>query len=812
MVSSAEKLEGMDKDALRWENPASNYIPYSALIDESTVKCKSGDLVRVIKLDGVSHEAADIEDIILWKDQLNNLLKNIAKPNICIWTNIVRREINQYPKGEFKQEFDRKLNEKYKISTQGSKTFINELYLSVIYRPEASKVTGLFSKLNSKDDLKLKQKEYLENFTDLTAYIQSALSIYQPRMLRLYKRHDKNCSETLEFFDYLINGSWIPRYLPRAPISSTLARSRIFFGIEAFEIRNAADSKLGASLGILEYPEETDAGFINSLLSAPFSFILSQSFAFISRPVAIALLSKNQRTMEQDGDLATSQIDEISDALDDVVSGRIVFGHHHMNLTVFADKPDQLRKNVSAAQAELADSGLVVAREDLALSAAFWSQLPANSEYRPRPALISSKNFAGFSSFHNYPTGHIDGNQWGDAVTMFKTTSGAPYYFNFHEPLDSRKESIRREAIDDEKEDEKNSQKALGNTLIIGPSGTGKTVVQGFLMSQSQKYNPTQVVFDKDRGLEIFVRAKGGVYLPLEKGKNTGFNPFQLDETDSNLHFLVSLVKKLCGGEISNIDEKEIDFAVRGVMSLSKPSRKLSACLDYLDPKSQTGAYERLQKWCYDGSLSWIFDNEVDELSFRNSKSFGFDVTDFIDNDEIRTPVVMYLFHRIEELVDGKPIQIFLDEFWKLLLDKYFEDFALNKQKVIRKQNGIMVYGTQSASDVLKSPIAPALIEQCSTFLFMPNPKARSEDYINGFHLTEREFELIKRELLPNSRKFLIKKGNESVVAELNLKGFDDELAIISGTTDNVLLITEIINEVGNDPDKWMPIFHQRRV
>jgi type IV secretion system protein VirB4 len=80
--------------------------------------------------------------------------------------------------------------------------------------------------------------------------------------------------------------------------------------------------------------------------------------------------------------------------------------------------------------------------------------------------------------------------------------------------------------------------------------------------------------------------------------------------------------------------------------------------------------------------------------------------------------------------------------------------------------------------------------------------QAREKDYIEGFHLTEREFDLIKRELLPNSRKFLIKKGNESVVAELNLKGFDDELAIISGTTENVLLVSEIINEVGSNPDK----------
>ncbi|WP_171004664.1 VirB4 family type IV secretion/conjugal transfer ATPase [Bathymodiolus heckerae thiotrophic gill symbiont] len=801
----------MDKDSLRWENPASNYIPYSAQIDDITIKCKSRDLVRIIKLEGVAHEAADAEDITLWKDQLNNLLKNIAKPNICIWTNTVRREIKQFPKGNFKQDFDKKLNEKYRESTQSSKTFINELYLSIVYRPEASKVSSIFSKLESVENSTLRQNEHLENFTDITSYILSSLAIYKPRMLGVYTRNDKLCSEALEFFDYLLNGTWIPRYLPHAPIYTTLVRSRVFFGSEAFEVRTVSEKRLGAILGVLEYPEETDAGIVNSLLSAPFSFVLSQSFAFISRPVAISLLSKNQRTMIQDGDLATSQIDEISDALDDVVSGRIVFGHHHLNLTIFADKPDQLRKNLAAAQAELADSGIVVAREDLALTAAFWAQLPANTEFRPRPALISSKNFAGFSSFHNYPTGHIDGNQWGDAVTMFKTTSGAPYYFNFHEALDSRKEVIKREGIESKNKDT-SGQKALGNTLIIGPSGTGKTVVQGFLMSQSQKYNPTQVVFDKDRGLEIFIRAKGGVYLPLEKGKNTGFNPFQLDDSESNIHFLVSLVKKLCKGEISNIDEKEIDFAVRGVMTLSKPSRKLSACLDYLDPKSETGAYERLQKWCYDSSLSWVFDNDTDELSFSKSKSFGFDVTDFIDDDEIRTPVVMYLFHRIEELVDGKPLQIFLDEFWKLLLDKYFEDFALNKQKVIRKQNGIMVYGTQSASDVLKSPIAPALIEQCSTFIFMPNPKAREKDYVDGFHLTKREFDLIKKELLPSSRKFLIKKGNESVVAELNLKGFDDELAIISGTTENVLLVSGIINEVGNNPDNWVPIFHERRV
>ncbi|WP_198266678.1 VirB4 family type IV secretion/conjugal transfer ATPase [sulfur-oxidizing endosymbiont of Gigantopelta aegis] len=805
-------IEGIDKDALRPENPASEFIPYRAQIDDYTIKCQSGDFVRIIKLEGVAHEAASIDDIENWKEQLNSLLKNIASPNLCLWTNTVRREIKQYPKGLFNHPFDRKLNDKYRGSIQKTKTFVNELYLSIVFRPENSRVVGLFSKFETNiENLKEQQKEHLQDFDDITSYVQSALAVYRPRMLEIYERNNRLCSEPLEFLDYLINGYWTPRYLQRKPVNEVLARSRVFFGMEAFEIRSVADRKFGATLGILEYPEETDAGLINSLLSAPFQFVLTQSFGFISRPVAVKTLQRQQRTMIQDGDLAESQIAAISDALDDVVSGRIVFGHHHLNLSVYADTTEQLRKNLSAAQAELADSGLVVAREDLSLSAAFWSQLPGNTQYRPRPALISSRNFAGFSSFHNYPIGEIDGNQWGPAVTSFKTSSGAPYFFNFHEPLDSYKRAIKREGIEDEEQENKSGQKALGNTLIIGPSGTGKTVVQGFLMSQSQKFDPTQVVFDKDRGLEIFIRAKGGVYLPLLTGKKTGFNPFQIDPTADNLNFLVSLVKKLCGGTLSTKEEREIENAVNGVMKLSKESRRLRAILEFLDPVSETSPYERLQKWCYEGTLAWVFDNEIDELSFSGNKNFGFDVTDFIDNDEIRTPVIMYLFHRVNELVNGEPLQIFLDEFWKLLLDEYFEDFALNKQKVIRKQNGIMVYGTQSASDVLKSKIAPALIEQCATFIFMPNPKAREEDYINGFHLTEREFELIKRELLPNSRKFLIKKGHESVVAELNLKGFDDELAIISGTTDNVLLVSEIIEEVGSNPDKWVPIFHERR-
>lgn len=800
------------------ENSVAEFIPYHAQVNENTVKTQGGDYLQVIKLDGVAHESADPEDVAIWKEQLNILLRNISSPQVALWTNTVRRENTIFPGGEFSGDFDEGLNNKYSAYVTKNKMMVNELYLSIVYRPTATKAMGFFSKMEkNKAILNQQQFEAIEKLDEIVSIAASSLNRYGPRVLSTYMRNGILHSEALEFLDFLVNGDWMPRALPRKVLSECMARMRPFFGADAFELRGVVDSKMGAVLGISEYPEGTEAGLLNALLSAPFPLVLTQSFNFLSKAVAIELLGRQKKRLETTGDLAVSQVEAIDEGLDDLASGRIVYGEHHLSLTVFGDDTRNLRGNLSSARSELADCSMVVAREDWALAAAYWAQLPGNAKYRPRPAPISSRNFAGFSSFHNYPTGERTGNQWGPAVTMFKTTSGSPYYFNFHEALDSskarKKAELEREkgAAALKELEAKEEQKALGNTLIIGPSGSGKTVVQGFLMSQSKKFNPTQVIFDKDRGLEIYVRASGGVYLPLQNGVPTGFNPFQLAPTEDNLLFLTDLVKKISGGSFNNQEEKEIDKAVRGVMGLSKEKRRIGRCLDFLDPVSPNGPHARLAKWCEGGSLSWVLDNPEDALDFDNNTMFGFDVTEFLDNAEVRTPVVMYLFHRIEQLIDGRRFQMFMDEFWKLLLDEYFEDLAQNKQKVIRKQNGIMVYGTQSPKDVLRSPIAHSLIEQCATYVFMPNPKADRADYVDGFHLTEREFQLIKEDMAPGSRRFLVKQGQNSVVAELNLKGFDDELAVISGTTDNVNLMTEIIEQHGDDPAVWLPIFHEQR-
>lgn len=803
---------------MKWqrENEVSDFVPYSVQLNENTVKTHGGDYLQVIKLTGRAHESADPQDIIIWKEQFNTLLKNISSPNVAAWTTVVRREENTYPGGDFEDGFAKVLNKKYKSHLSKNKMMINELYLTILFRPGSTKAEGVIRRLEKKQAvIKYQQTEAIEKITEIVSMVTSSLNLYGPKVLGTYERKNVLHSEILEFFSFLINCEWCPRALPRNVLSHALPFNRPFFGADTFEIRGVVDTHIGAILGIGEYPEGTESGLLNAFLSAPFSFILTQSFNFLSKPVSIELLRRQQRRMKNAGDLAISQSDAIDDALDDLTSSRIVFGEHHLALTVFGKNDRDLKNNLSAARHELADCSMIVSREDWAIEAAYWSQLPGNFKYRPRPAPISSKNFAGFSSFHNYPAGSRTGNQWGPAVTMFKTTSGAPYYFNFHEPLDSvrakKQAHIEAEQGASNIVEGKEEQKALGNTVLIGHSGSGKTVIQGFLMAQSKKFNTTQIVFDKDRGLEIYVRAEGGVYLPFKNGKRTGCNPFQLDPSEENLMFLTDLMKKCAGGQFSNQDEQEISNAVRGVMRLSKNSRRISACLQFLDPVNREGVSARLSKWCDDGPLAWVFDNETDVILFEGKTMFGFDVTDFLDNAEVRTPIVMYLFHRINKLIDGRRIMIFMDEFWKLLLDEFFEDFAQNKLKVIRKQNGVLVFGTQSPKDVLRSPIAHSIIEQCATMIFTPNPKGSREDYVDGFKLTDREFELITKDMEEGSRRFLIKQGHNSVVAELDLQGFSDELAVISGTTDNVMLLDNIIAEYGENPSDWLPVFHQKR-
>ena len=186
---------------------------------------------------------------------------------------------------------------------------------------------------------------------------------------------------------------------------------------EAIEYRTPDCTRVGAILGIKEYPTPTTVGMYDRLLSAPFPLVLTQSFTFLSKAASQGLLQRQFHRLGNAGDFAVSQAAELKDALDALTSNEFVMADHHFCLQVLADidsdsgaatGPERLKvlnDHVALARSLLADTGMTVAREDLALEAAFWAQLPGNFAMRPRKAPITSRNFAAMMPFHNYPAG-----------------------------------------------------------------------------------------------------------------------------------------------------------------------------------------------------------------------------------------------------------------------------------------------------------------------------------------------------------------------------------------------------------------------
>jgi type IV secretion system protein VirB4 len=182
----------------------------------------------------------------------------------------------------------------------------------------------------------------------------------------------------------------------------------------------------------------------------------------------------------------------------------------------------------------------------------------------------------------------------------------------------------------------------------------------------------------------------------------------------------------------------------------------------------------------------------------------GFDMTALLENPRLRTPTMMYLFHRIDERLDGQPTMILIDEGWKALDDEIFAARIRDWLKTLRKRNALVGFATQSARDALDSRISTALVEQTATMVFMPNARARAEDYCDGFGLTEHELSLIKT-LPAHSRCFLVRQPDASVVVRLDLSGAPEVLTILSGRESAVRRLDLLREAVGDDPAEWYP-------
>lgn len=803
----------------RMETGVAEFIPYSAHITPNVITTKNGDLVTIFRLRGRAPATAGRKAVRAWADQIAAWVRVIAAPNLAIWTHTIRRKDDRFPSGKADNAFARAVQDKYEKAMSMQQRYSNELYVSLVVRPEQGQKANLFSSVWNKlvsgsasaEDAYAEQlRVLLEQIRQASETTLAALDMYDIDTLGTYEHNGATFSEVCEFLGFLVNGRWQKMPLPRGPIHAMLPTVAPYFARSGLiALAHGPEHRFANCVSMREYPSATRPGLLDGIMNVKCEMVVAQSFACGTQAAAREQIGIQLRRLEAAEDDGVTQIDELAHALNELASNNVVFGYHSFAVTVFEDDERQLNRTRGTLEMYLSNAGMKGHFDTMTNAACFYSTLPGNFEFRTKTPLITNYNFAGLSSFHNEANGKLDGNQWGEAVTVFETENSSPFFFSFHAGKPGREGRLER--LDPEHKD-------LANTVVIGKSGTGKTVLEMFLMASLLKLDGdtpqtrlTGVVFDKDLGASIAVRALGGRYYPLRNGVRSGFNPFSLPPTPNNISFLNALVRVLIRGrdgyELTPLEEIQVDKAIRAVMATPIERRNL-ACVGERFPASDNVSL-RLAKWIGGGELAWLFDNERDTLRF-DASVVGFDVTEFLENDDTRTPTIFYLLHRVENMLDGRRLPIFMDEFWKLLDDPMFEKLIENKLVTIRKQNGFLAMFSQSPEQVARSKAAYAVVGQTATKIMLPNPEADERAYIEGFRLTQEEVRAIKG-LGEKSRKMLIKQNGNSVVVGLNLRNMDDELAVLSGNTATAKLCDQAIAQVGDDPGAWLPLFHKMR-
>jgi type IV secretion system protein VirB4 len=782
-------------NTIKREEQASKHVNILMHYDNETLLDKSDKLIKIIKLSGIDCVTKDNHVLNSYKNNRNNILKNFSSEfAMYFWE--VRKKSVEYPEGDFTNEYANSVNEKYKLNIQKVDMFQKELYLAIITKQPEGIVNKGFSFLKwlSYAADKIAKKRYLsarhKELNDVTRKVLDSLSDYHPRLLSTYQKNDVMFSEALEFLSQIINfdKSSVPVEISDASIS--LPRKRHFFSPRAstVEIRSGDNSKkFAAVLSIKSYQPVTYPGMLDEIGLLKIEYVITQSYRFYDRQVAKTKLRDQQNDMMQSKDESIKQTDQIDDAFDDTASGEVGYGKHHFTLVCYADSQEELNTNVAKIVSRFSELDIACVREDIATECGFWAQLPGNFGYIMRAADISTKNMAAFASLHNCATGKIRGNHWGNAVTVFETLSGSPYYFNFH-------------------------YKDVGNFLIFGAMGSGKTVLIGLLILQSMKFGGKRIIFDKDRGLEIMVRAMSGVYAVIKPGIATGFNPCQLDDTPENRKFLSDLFKKILAtnneGELGVIEN-----AIDGMYRLNKSERQFCHIAAFFGARKKDSLRVRFDQWHSDGVNAWIFDNATDSLNL-NADVIGFDLSHILADPICKTPALMYLIYCIEKAIEGSRGMIFFDEGWLALNDEYFNEKMNDWSRTPRKKNNIFGLATQVANDTANMAVSKSINESAFCKIFFPNSSADRKVYMEDFGLTEYEYELIKT--LPDDQHyFLLNHGRstnkESVVIRANMSHMLDEIAVISGREETLHLIDEILAELGDDPRIWLPEFKQRR-
>lgn len=769
--------------------PVSEFIPYYCHYNGHTLLTKNGELLQTIKIaintKGLNYESGTDASNIVREVIRAALVQHVKTDTMALWLHTIRKRQSIRYKGKFKEALAAKVHERWQQVHRWKYQYYNEIYVTILHDGQSSQLTDTdnFKNLIFFNRNRQLRNSYLDKIAgelDKTVahvlaainqtFVATRLSVVErvPDPSEMKVGQAVFYSEQMEFLGTLLNLRAEKVLLPQLDLSEALSTTKQTFGFNALETKTESGKRrFGAILSLKQY-REVPSETIDRLLQAPMEFIICQAFHFIPHTGALKQYREQKELFDISGDLYCIGASGIADMMSSKAEKSTDFGEHQTTLMVLCDELKQLDGEISKVQAAFAELGLITIREDIKLEEVYWSQLPANFEFIRRKDTINTSRLAGFARLNRYPQGVSAGNHWGDAVTIFTTLVGSPYFFNFH-------------------------HQDNGHTLMLDYNSFNDqfgAILTNFLLCETRKFDGRLYVFDRMRSADLMFEKLGGHYHNFSvlardpERKQLKLNPFALEDTSRNRGFLLAWTGTLISPDAPLTDAHK-DILRAGIEHLYTQlpeKRRLDELVEFVVPQDIALA-KMFAKWHNEGVYAGIFDGVEETLNVKDMLN-AFDMEPVVKKPDTVVPIFSYLLHRIITEIDGKPSIILLHEAFDLLDNSFIAPRLESLLGMLQENNAMVIFTTGKPGKAVQSSVFQTVMQHCATQLFLPDD-VRQEYEQMGIGISEYD----ARRLLRMDRQrgnFLVKQNNETIALTADFKAMDELYAVFANDRKNL--------------------------
>ncbi len=524
-------------------------------------------------------------------------------------------------------------------------------------------------------------------------------------------------------------------------------------------------------VGIDNFPFESSPGVLSRLAELPVEYRWNTRFIFLDPHESVSLINKYKRKWKQkirgfkdpvlrtnsgsiDHD-AKAMFDDCEMALMEVNSGVVAMGLYTSTVVLMGEDLDALKNSANYIQKTLGAMGFPSRIEDVNTMDAFIGSLPGHGVENIRRAMMNTRHVADLMPTSSIWTGRdvapCNFYPTGSPPLMHCVTTGAtPFRFNFH--------------VGD-----------LGHTIILGPTGAGKSTLMCTATAQLLRYpEMTVYVFDKGKSAYTLCKAVGGNHYSIgseEERDAAGriratfsFCPLQWLETKSDLVWAASWIETLVTLNGVEVTPKQRNEIARRLEVFYKSGEK--TLLSFVTGLMDEAMSSALEMYTREGMFGYLLDADEDSLNLKDGGGLTvFEIEDLMNmgDPKIVLPVLLYLFRRIEKSLHGQPAAILIDEAWVVLGHPVFRDKLREWFKIMRKNNCAIIPATQSLTDAVNSGILDVIKESTAVKLFLPNPHAKSDETAEIYRrmgLNSRQIDIIANAIPKRQYYYTSTEGN----------------------------------------------------